>query len=272
MKSILLHIDSDACMDARMQVALDIARACDGHITCLQAVSFEVFAPGDIYGSAMAAAMPQIKQAAERLRAEIEAEFENEDVSWEWRFLYGQAEHKLLEQSPLHDVIIVGPYDIGEIEGSGPSAMAGDLALRAPAPVLIVPGDTKRLDVEAPILCAWNGSAEAAVALRFALPLMKLSRKVYLATVAEKDGKARSELPASEAAKFLSRNGVEAEVVEIPPGEARISDTLFSAAQMRDCGLFVMGAYGHSRLAELLLGGVTRRIITDPQMPILLAH
>lgn len=272
MKSILLHIDGDSCMEARLQVAMDIARACNGHITCLQSVSYEVFAPGDFYGSAMAAAMPRIKEAAEELQAKIEGDLANEDVSWEWRFLYGMAEQRLLEQSALHDIIIVGPHDIGEEGSRGPSAMAGELALRAPVPVLVVPGDSKRMDVSAPILVAWNGSSEACVALRAAVPLLGLAGKVYLASVAEQSEKNRFDFPASEGAKYLSRHGIECEVVEIPRGEAKIADTLFSAAQARDCGLMVMGAYGHSRLAEMLLGGVTRRSLSDPQMPIFLAH
>lgn len=272
MKSILLHIDGDKAMEARLQVAMDIARACDGHITCLQSVSYEVFAPGDFYGSAMAAAMPRIKEAAEELRAKVEADLANEDVSWEWRFLYGMAETRLLEQSALHDVIVVGPHDIGEEGSHGPSAMAGELALKAPVPVLVVPGETKRLDVAAPVLVAWNGSSEAAVALRAAVPLLALSSKVTVACVTEENDKQRFDFPASEAAKYLSRHGIEAEVVDIPRGQAKIADTLFSAAQMRECGLMVMGAYGHSRLAEMLLGGVTRRMLSDPQMPVLIAH
>lgn len=272
MKSILLHIDGDHCMDARLQVALDIARACDGHITCLQAVSYEVFAPGDFYGSAMAAAMPKIKEAAEELRAKLEAELANEDASWEWRFIYGMAEQRLLEQSPLHDIIIVGPHDIGEEGSGGPSAMAGELALKAPIPVLVVPKDTKRLDVRAPVLVAWNGSSEAAVALRAALPLLALSSHVYIASVAEESDQARFDFPASEAGKYLSRHGIEAELVSMPRGDAKISDTLFNAAEVRECGMMVMGAYGHSRIAEMLLGGVTRRTLSNPQMPILMAH
>ncbi len=272
MKSILLHIDGDACMEARLQVALDLSRASGGHITCLQAVSFEVFAPGDVYGSAMAAAIPRIKEAAEELRAEIETDLANEDVSWEWRFLYGSAEGRLLEQSVLHDVIIVGPHDIGEDGSTGPSGMAGELALRAPCPVLVVPGETKRHDASAPVLVAWNGSSEACVAVKQALPLLALAKKVYLASVEEVSEQPRQDFPASEAAAYLVRHGVETEVVNIPRGDAKIADTLFSAAQMRECGLMVMGAYGHSRLAEMLMGGVTRRVLSSPQLPVLLAH
>ena len=197
MKSILLHIDHDPAMQARLQVALDIARATNGHVTCLQAVSYEVFAPGAIYGSAIAAAMPVIKAGADKLRA----------------------------------------FDVG-----------------------------------APMLVAWNGSAEGAHALRAAMPLLACSCKVTLACVIEADERARFDLPSTDGAKYLARHGIDCEIVEIPRGEASIADTLFSAAQMRECGLMVMGAYGHSRLAELLLGGVTRQMLSEPQMPVLLAH
>ena len=270
MKSILLHIDHDPAMSARLQVALDIARATNGHITCLQAVSYEVFAPGDFYGSAIAAAMPVIKENAEKLRADIERELEHEGVPWDWRFTYGIAPHRLLEASPLADIVIVGPSETGT--ASGPSALVGDLVMKARAPVLVVPGDCKSLDVGAPMLVAWNGSAEAAHALRAAVPLLACSCKVTLASIAEPADKGRYDMPSTEGAKYLSRHGVECEIVEIPRGEASIADALFSAAQMRECGLMVMGAYGHSRLAEMLLGGVTRRTLSEPQMPILMAH
>lgn len=121
MKSILLHIDHDRAMTARLQVALDIARATNGHLTCLQAVSYEVFAPGDFYGSAIAAAMPVIKENAENLRAQIEKELEHEGVPWDWRFVYGIAPHRLLEASPLADIVILGPAEAGT-DGRGPSA------------------------------------------------------------------------------------------------------------------------------------------------------
>ncbi|MEP0392175.1 MAG: universal stress protein [Erythrobacter sp.] len=199
MKSILLHVDADQAFEARLQVALDMARANGGHITCLQTVNYEVFAPGNFYGSAMAAALPRIKEAARTLRDKVEADLANEDVSWEWRFLYGMAETRLLEQSALHDVIIIGSSDIGKEGGRSPSAMAGELAINAPSPVLV-------------------------------------------------------------------------EVVEIPPDKQNIADTLFDAAVMRDCGVMVLGAYGHSRLAEMLMGGVTRKVLSNPKIPVLLAH
>jgi len=216
--------------------------------------------------------MPAIKQAAEDLRAKLEADLANEDVSWDWQFHYGMAEHRLLEQSALHDLIVVGPHDIGEEAARGPSHLVGELTLRASAPVLVVPASTKRLDLSAPIMVAWNGSSEACVALRTATPLLALASNVYLISVSEESDGQRFDFPATSGAKYLSRYGIESEIVEVPRGDAKISDTLFSAGQMRECTMMVMGAYGHSRLAEMLLGGVTRRSLTDPQLPIFLTH
>ena len=272
MKSILLHISGDSCLDARLQVALDMARAHGGHITCLQPVNYEIFAPGDFYGSAMAAAIPRIKEAAEEVRTRCETQLKNEDVSWEWEACSGQPEAKLLERSALHDIILLGPNDVGQDGARSPSSLAGSLALRAPIPVLVTPGHIKSFDPSAPVLVAWNGSAEACVALRQAVPLLAKADAVYLASVAEASDKRRFDLPPIEGARYLSRHNIAAELVEIPRGEAKVADTIFTAANMRECAMVVMGAYGHSRLAETLLGGVTRRSLTDPQLPIFLAH
>lgn len=272
MKSILLHIGNDSCMKARLQVALDMARATGGHVTCLQTVTYEVFAPGDFYGSALAAAIPRIREAAEQLRGEYEALLAKEDVSWDWQLLYGIPEDRLLEQSAVHDVILVGPHDVGDDERKAPSAMAGELALKAAVPVLVIPGHMTSFDPSAPVLIAWNGSSEACVAMRAAVPLLTLASEVYLASVSEPSRRERMVFSASDGARYLSRHGIESEVLEIEKGSVKVSDTLFSEAIARDCAMVVMGAYGHSRLAEMLLGGVTRRSLTDPQLPIFMAH
>lgn len=241
------------------------------YVTADQAVSYEIFAPGDFYGSALSAAMPKIKEAAQALRDKTETLLKAEDVSWEWEFCYGMAEHHLLSHSALQDVIIVGPRDVSE-HGNRPSDMVGDLVMGSRTPVLVVPENNASFDVNAPVLVAWNGSAEACAALRASLPLLQTASQVYLASVAEDNPKDRHKLPPVDGAKYLSRYGIHAELVEVPKGEAAIADTLESAAQMRECSAMVMGAYGHSRLAQMLMGGVTRRSLTDPALPILMAH
>ncbi|MFZ9395802.1 MAG: universal stress protein [Erythrobacter sp.] len=271
MKSILLHINDDAGLEARTQAALDLARTFDGHVTCLQALTYEVFAPGDFYGSAIAAAMPILRENAEALRKQVEDDLANEDVSWSYRFQFGMAESRLLEQSAINDVVVLGPNDIG-VDGPRPSRMVGDLLLHSRTPVLVVPKDLQRVDWTGPALVAWNGSTEACAALKAALPLLQKASKVYLASVAEKKPRVKHDLPPVEGAEYLSRHGVHAEMFELFPGEDSVDEALVAAAGVRGCAYMVMGAYGHSRLAEFLLGGVTRRALTNPEIPVLLAH
>jgi len=271
MKSILLHINDDEGLEARIQATLDLARAFDGHITCLQAVTYEIFAPGDFYGSAMAAAMPVIKEHAETLRRKIEKDLSNEDVSWEWIFQYGMAESCLLEKSAINDVIVIGPNDIGETR-SRPSRMASDLLLNSRTPVMVVPKSQTALDCNAAALVAWNGSTEACAALRAAVPLLSRASKVFLATVEEKKANESYDLPPVEGAEYLSRYGIQSEIVELPIGDSSVVEILMLAAETRRCSYLVMGAYGYPRLAEILLGGVTRKALTDPQIPIFMVH
>lgn len=271
MKTICLHIDHDSALPARLETAIGLARAGTGHIICLQAISPEVFMPGDVYGSAIAITLPIIRENADSLRAETEARLAGEGVSWEWRQRHGMAAHRLIEAAALADVVLVGPRAAGESEG-GASDMVSDLVMRAAVPVLVIPQGAPLAHPAAPVLVAWNGSGEACTALRMAVPLLASAQSVFIASVAETSERKRFDVPPEEAAAYLERHGITSEVVIIEPGDARVADTLFSAAQMRGCGLMVMGAYGHSRLAQMLLGGVTRRMLSEPQMPTLLAH
>lgn len=271
MKSILLHISDDGGLEARVQASLDLARAFGGHITCMQAISYEVFAPGDYFGTAMAAVIPVIKEAAEELRTRMEQDLANEDVAWSWQSRFGMPEHALLEQSAISDIVVVGTHEIGESEKRA-SRMVGELVMHARTPVLVVPASLARFDTGGPALVAWNGSTEACHALRAALPLLQQASMVYLATVSEAKERERFDFASTEGAEYLSRHGVDCQMVDIPRGEADIADALVAAAQSRHCAYMVMGAFGHSRLSEMLLGGVTRRALTDPPLPIVLTH
>lgn len=271
MKSILLHIADDNGLEARIQAALDIARCNNGHITCMQPVSYETFAAGDMYGSAIAAVIPVIKEAAEKLREKVEADLANEDVAWEWDARFGSAPQRLLELSALSDLIVVGAHSSGENRANA-SILVGDVVTKARTPVLVVPEGAKGFDCTGPAMVAWNGSSEASIALRSALPLLRQARSVHLVSVSEEDERERHDLPSLNGAEYLSRYGIRAEVIDVPRGRESVAETLFDAAQSRKCAYMVMGAYGHSRLAEMLLGGVTRRVLTDPKLPIVLAH
>jgi nucleotide-binding universal stress UspA family protein len=118
------------------------------------------------------------------------------------------------------------------------------------------------------MVVAWNGSIEAAQALRLALPLLRRAREVHLVEVTD-------ELhghEAAEARQWLGRHGIRADIHEWPAKGRRTSVALLHAAVELAAGCLVMGAYGHSRLRETVLGGVTRELIAGADMPLLMAH
>lgn len=271
MRSILLHAHRDPGFEARFQAALDVARQVDGHLTCLQAVNWDIALPGDIYATMAAELVPVATEEARAFRAEIEARLEKEDVRWDWVDEAGMADSRLLEYAALSDLVVLGAESPREGR-KGPSPLVGTMAVHGRAPLLVVPKKTRAFSVEAPALVAWNASAESSRALRAAVPLLARSSKVWLAHVTPPEVEDNSDLPPINGAEYLSRHGIDCELLELPPMHDGVAATLETAALSRDCGYIVMGAYGHPRMLEVLFGGVTRKSLTNPSLPLVIAH
>ena len=270
MRSIVLHIQEDDCFEARFQAALDIAKAFGGHITCIQAIPIDILAPGDFYGVGAAELTPILRENADKLQQRIEARLADEAVSWDWVQDFDSAGHMLLAHAALADLIVLGTSE--PHGGRAPSSLAGEVAIHARTPVLAVPATTRSFDPATPAIIAWNGSIEASHALRAAVPLLKLATSVQLITVEEARGERRSDLPPTEGAEFLSRHGIECDMVAIPLQEGTAQDALRNAAVVRRAGYVVMGAYGHARVRETILGGATRGLLAHPPAPLFLCH
>lgn len=268
MRSLLLHIADDESLEARTQVALDLARAFDGHMTCLQAVPYEYGVPGDFYGAIVADLVPALREAAEKLRARCEQRLTPEDVSWSWDHEDGRALEHVLRMSSLNDLVVVGSR---EPLSTAPSLLARELVVRLKTPMLLVPEHVNGLNCAGTAIVAWNGSAEASNALRAAVPLLAKARAVVLASVRGEPNDS-FDLPAVDGAEYLSRHGIGCEIIEFPFENGTVARTLADAAVRREAAYLVMGAYGHSRLVETVLGGVTRELFADPPLPIFTCH
>jgi nucleotide-binding universal stress UspA family protein len=269
MRSILLHVQDDRCLEARLQVALDLARAMEGHVSCLQASTYEFAVSWDIYATTAVQLVPEIRAAAEKLQKDMEARLNNEDVPWDWIDPEAPARYSLTSHANLSDVIVMGACaEDGGKESY--SALAADIAVHAGSPVMLVPAHCKGFVPADPVVVAWNGSAQSSRALRASLPLLKLASTVHLVTVEDAD--TELELPAISGASYLARHGIECEMTQVPVLKSGMRDTLFKAAKERGASCIVMGAYGHTRMREILLGGVSRSMMSDPELPLLLAH
>lgn len=271
MRSILLHAHRDASFESRLQAALDLARQFDAHVTCLQAITFDIALPGDFYGTLSAEMVPVTTDEARRFRDEVEVRLKAEDVRWDWVEEAGLADTRLLEYAALADLVVLGATP-PELERRGPSQLVGTMAIHGRAPLLVMPRDARSFNIAGPALVAWNGSPEASRALKAAVPMLARASKVWLASVTEAEADGPFDVPPLKGAEYLARHGIDCEVVELAKGAGGIAATLSEAAITRDAAYMVMGAYGHSRVMEVLFGGVTRRLLADPALPLLLAH
>lgn len=267
MKTILLLIHDDEGQESRLQAALDVARAVNGHLRCLDVsiLPAMITAYDGGMGEAQLLTAEQERETANKAR--LEDRLAQEDVSWDWIDVCGQLPALILEAASLCDLIVVSRR-LDEFPLPDMLRAASEVIVKSGMPVLAVPPSSRGFRVAGHALIAWNGSASATAAMRAALPLLRLAAKVTLHEYC--DGTIL--IPAEDAATWLSREGVHAEIVREAFVSDLVADRLCAETRSRRIDYMVLGGFGHSRLREALLGGVTRQLLSESAVPLLLAH
>ena len=267
MKNILLLAHDDAGQESRFQAALDLTRAVNGHLTCL-GVSIVPLMLSDVYAVTVEAAVfaDELEREAKN-RERLEARLAREDVSWQWIDVTGNPAQQLEAHGGLADIIVVS-RKLETEPMPDTRAIASEVVVGSGKLVLAVPEFPLGFDVTGHAMVAWDGSDEAMKALQAATPLLELARMVTIVTI--EDGSAgKADV---EAAAYLSRHGVSA-VVARRPGTARpTADLLIAEAKAEGADYVVMGAFGRSRIVEAILGGVSREMLGESPIPIVMAH
>lgn len=269
MKSILVDVNAEAGRESRLQVALDLARAFSGHVGCVQATPPAAYISTDMFGGAFVISdiIDAVMKRADKVRSEIETQLAREDVSWDFVHCEANAEAALAGRARLADVVVMSRHPWGKGSPDAPSFVA-DVALHCRTPILALPETAACFDPAGRAVILWNGSVEAGVAVRAALPLLARSSAVTVLTMADET----HDFPAVDVCEYLSRHGIESEIDALPLGDTTVADALLSAVRRISPAYVVMGAYGRSRAAEFLLGGVTRQMLSECPVPLLLAH
>jgi nucleotide-binding universal stress UspA family protein len=167
------------------------------------------------------------------------------------------------------DLSIVGQ---AEPETSAVEEIIAESALfESGRPVIIVPYIQKApLKLDRVMLC-WDGSRAAARAIADAMPLLHRAGRVEVVIVANERGK-QDEIEGADMGAHLARHGLNVEVKRIALGGIDVADVILSHAADASSDFIVMGGYGHSRLREFVLGGVTRSILRSMTVPVLMSH
>jgi nucleotide-binding universal stress UspA family protein len=147
-------------------------------------------------------------------------------------------------------------------------AVASGLIVKSGKPVLAVPEKVTGFNAGGNALVAWDGSREASVALSAAVSLLQLASSVTIVEIEDGSVKAGAE----EAAAYLSRHGIHGMIVRAATDGDDTGTVLLAKANSEKFDYLVMGGFGHPRFVEAVFGGVTRKILTESAIPVLLAH
>ena len=267
-KTILVHLDGGERPGERLEVALGLAETFDAHLVGLLALR-QTYIPS----FALAEAGPTIVSAVERRRAETaraaEAAFRAATArhgrsAVEWRTsdldpLVARASALATPISWSWGRTISGG---GESSGTAPDFVEA-LAPSAGRPVLLVPYAGRFAGLGRRILVAWNAGREAARAVTDALPLLTRADAVHVVAFSKPDegGADHGDTPGeADIGLYLARHGVKVSVAQQQNKELAVGQQILSLAADLSVDLIVMGAYGHSRVRELMLGGATRTL------------
>lgn len=272
-KTILLHLADDASHAARIDAAVNLAERFQANVRALYIVT-PVSMPAEIEGRG--ASQIFIEQAIERARekakiieAELAARMAAKRLSFEWRIAEGDHLDLLAEAAIYADLAIVSHSRAELIEDRIVFHVTEHLPLVAACPVVILPANGFPAAFAKHILIAWKPCLEAARAVNLSLPLLKQAKKTtVLSIVAEP----LDEPPCAELGKMLRRHGIDAAIVMDALGTRYPGEAILEHAKNTQADALVMGAYGHSRLREMVLGGVTRNVLMNAKIPLLLAH
>ncbi len=210
-------------------------------------------------------------EEAERAEAVFKEKCTAADVHWDWRQVEGERAESVIENARLADLVLLAGGDSGSETPTGESSSR--IMLECGRPVLLVPPTPMDKDAGSRVLVAWNGRREAVRAVHDALPLLESADWVKVVMVnAGADAPDAGDLPGSALCHHLARHGVKAEAQAVKARGQSDGAALMALAEKEKANLVVMGAYGHARWRELVVGGVTDHVLRHATIPVFLSH
>ena len=276
-KTILVHVDQSAHNAERVKVGSQLAVEHDAHLMLADMTGLSRFALTNMEtGGADPVVDSHRALLHERAHRALDASEKLAQAAGvnniERRVVDDEAGAGMALQARYADLVVISQEDPEQPVVGSAENFAEFVILNCAKPVVVLPrlGDYSKLGQR--IMLGWNGSRESTRAIVSSLPLLQRAASVQVVMInPSADIDVPGAEPGADIALYLARHGVKVEtVVESAPGDA--GDALRNLAADHAADLLVMGAYGHSRFREILLGGVTRKLLASMTLPVLFAH
>jgi nucleotide-binding universal stress UspA family protein len=187
-------------------------------------------------------------------------------ASYTFRTIEGREDDIAATTGLTSDVIVLDRR--GDNDSPQPMLTIEEALISSGRPLLIAP-PTVTDSLDGPVAVAWSRTSQAAHALAGAMPLLSRAESVHILFA----GTGKTEASAGEAVvEFLARHGIQAKAHAIDAGSRSVGAALLDRASEVNARVLVMGGYGHSRWRQMILGGVTRHVLSNATIPVLMAH
>lgn len=274
LKTLLVAVDADAASDARLGMACRMAKALEARLIGVGAgetiptTLADPYLGGGLFTGTLETFRDLVNEELETLRSRFEVAAAAHDIEAIWRGRPGTPVDVVVEEAACADLVLAGRRNpLCDARAADP----GDLIVRVGRPVLVVPPVPSGEVIGGRALVAWSRSREARLAIAGALPLLRLAREVKLVTVTSEPATADVGQALEAQVDWLQTHGVSASATSKASLQETGDELLDLAADM-DADLLVAGGYGHSRVQEWVMGGVTRTLLSHGNVSVLFAH
>jgi len=278
-KDLLVVLDSDATARGCIDLAAALAEGFEAHLVGLYLVPFpEALRPLGYYDPALLHPFyrelrEQARDVADKQREVFEHVASLHGLSSEWRAIAAGPDADPALHARYADLTILGQLDPDRGETDLVRPRPEYVTLASGRPILVVPYAGNFEVIGRRVLIGWNATREAARAVNDAMPLLEGAEVVTVLTIDPREGPhGHGELPGADISLHLARHGVKAEIERTASADLPVGEVILSRAADLGADLLVMGAYGHSRARELLLGGATRSLLRSMTLPVLMSH
>jgi nucleotide-binding universal stress UspA family protein len=272
-KSIVVCLDNSAGSTRRLDFALAFAAKHNAHLTGLHLT----YTPNfyfDPYAQ-WAPMMVELEAAVQKKRYIAKEDFrvaaQKAGVNFDWADYRSTEVEQALTHARTADLTILGQRNPSDANSELGIDFQEKFVLKLGRPVLFFPSSGECKVSFDNIVVAWDGGREAARAMSDALPLLKLAKRVSVLTIEEKKD-LEHDLPDVDIATYLAKHDVKMEIERSEDVEMEVADWLIARMREEKANLLVMGAYGHSRFTELVIGGTTRFMLRKMKTPVLMSH
>lgn len=273
-RTLMVRLELEHENDAVLRVARELAQQCKATLIGVAACQPLQIFYGDAYISpeVVTEDRAEIETQMKRAEAQFRHAFPNGEAL-EWRPIidYRPLSRCIAQQARAADIVVTAPDRGAVAAGSSRRVDVGDLVLRLGRPMMIVPDGERALRLDNAVV-GWNDTREARRAIVDALPVLKRMQHVLVVRICGSHEIQDAQMQLPGVAAWLQRHGLTAETRAVAGGTGPDADRLAEVVDEYDAGLVVAGAYGHSRLHEWVLGGVTRNFLLNPARTTLISH